>query len=263
MLFVYFHVMSIVRVHSRDARSLIAEYDNAAGKIDGAIPVLSPLVSEAMGLLERAVMPANDPMADLYDAAVGMGKDGRDVGWRLELIETGDSRPMGEHTVLNVSYANAWIDGDSVTLIEALIKSGLTREQAEEAEKAVNRGDSFNKAVADQWSDNQEDLVALADLNERIDNWNGTDNDPIFDQMLRERRELEARIAEGDERSSHIAATAETLDIPEDYAEWLIDELGLAPGEMIVGFGGIDVNRPDIRQLIDSCLLYTSPSPRD
>ena len=149
MLFVYFHVMSIVRVHSRDARSLIAEYDNAAGKIDGAIPVLSPLVSEAMGLLERAVMPANDPMADLYDAAVGMGKDGRDVGWRLELIETGDSRPMGEHTVLNVSYANAWIDGDT-SLVEALIAAGLTEAQANEAAKAVNGGDGFGDAVLEQ-----------------------------------------------------------------------------------------------------------------
>ena len=149
MLFVYFHVVSIVRVHSRDARSLIAEYDNAAGKIDGAIPVLSPLVSEAMGLLERAVMPANDPMADLYDAAVGMGKDGRDVGWRLELIETGDSRPMGEHTVLNVSYANAWIDGDT-SLVEALMAAGLTEVQANEAAKAVNGGDDFGDAVLEQ-----------------------------------------------------------------------------------------------------------------
>ena len=201
MLFIYFHVMSIVRVHPRRSRDLIGAYEDSASIIDGTIGQLSPLVTQAMNLLERPIRPQDDPMAKLFDTVVDLRNGSDDLAWRLELIENGDSRSMGEHTVLNISYANAWIDGD-LTLIEALVAAGLTEEQAKEAQKAINRGDEFAKAVADQWSHNHDDLIALEDLNQRIDNWSGTDNDPIFDQMLRERRELEARIADGEENSN-------------------------------------------------------------
>ena len=140
-------------MHPRRSRDLIDAYETAASTIDDAIGQLSPLVTQAMNLLERPIRPQDDPMAKLFDTVVGLRNGSDDLAWRLELIETGDSRSMGEHTVLNVNYANAWIDGD-LTLIEALIKSGLTEEQAKEAQKAINRGDSFTKSVADQWSHN-------------------------------------------------------------------------------------------------------------
>ena len=126
-------------------------------------------------------------------------------------------------------------------------------------------------------------------LSAKIANWSGSDNDPILDQLIRDRDEQIAILTEGDEelalhyrtsladgltaseaaidlaahietqagplteseqRSADIAATAEALGIPEDYAEWLLDALDLPPGEIIVGLGGLDTTREDITELI-------------
>ena len=157
--------MSIVRVHPRRSRDLIDAYETAASTIDGTIGQLSPLVTQALNLLERPIRPQQDPMAKLFDTVVDLRNGSDDLAWRLELIETGDSRSMGEHTVLNMSYANAWVDGD-LTLIEALVAAGLTEEQAKEAKKAINRGDSFGEAVIEQLTDDdgkiRSEALALA-----------------------------------------------------------------------------------------------------
>ena len=123
--------MTIVRVHPRHARELIGECESGASRIDRAIGPLSPLVSEALRLLDQPVRPMNDPMAKLAECAIELRKGSDDLAWRLELIETGDSRSMGEHKVLDVNYLNSWIDNGDVTLTEALIGSGLTPAQAD------------------------------------------------------------------------------------------------------------------------------------
>jgi|GEM_PF-431247 len=53
-------------------------------------------------------------------------------------------------------------------------------------------------------------------------------------------------------RRQSIQGTAEALGIPEDYAEWLVDELNVAPGEIVVGVGGLDLSREDIQYLIEN-----------
>ena len=199
MLFIYFHIMSSVRVHPRRSRDLIDAYEDSATTIDDAIGQLSPLISEAMTLLERPIRPQQDPMANFFDTVVALRKDSDDLAWRLELIETGDSRSMGEHTVLDLDSFNSWVDDGDVSLIDALIAAGLTEAQAQEAKKAVGRGAGLEEAVRDQLTDEQVAALELAELNERIDNWSGTDNDPIFDQWLRERREaIETLLASDD-----------------------------------------------------------------
>lgn len=61
-----------------------------------------------------------------------------------------------------------------------------------------------------------------------------------------------ASSTEQDEQDRSVAATAAALGIPQDYARLLVEELQLGPGEIIVGFGGIDVDRADIRELIEA-----------
>ena len=140
----------MVRVHPRRSRDLIDEYEATANKVRDSIGDLSSLVTEAHALLDLPGQnPVTGPMPAMQDVINGLGEDKRDFQWRLELIENGDSRSMGEHTVLNMSYANAWIDGDT-SLVEALMAAGLTEAQANEAAKAVNGGDGFGDAVLEQ-----------------------------------------------------------------------------------------------------------------
>ena len=206
VLFIYFHYMSIVRVHPRHSRALLSEYENTASRVRDSIGDLSRLVTEAHALLELPGQnPVHGPIPALQDVINGLGEDHRDFAWRLELIEASDSRDMGEYKVLDINSLNSMIDDGDVDLIEALMATGLTEEQARQAKSAINQGASFQDAVneagaldriMDEFGLTEAEAerflkgVELTNLNEAIDNWAGTDNDPMLDRLIAQRNDL-------------------------------------------------------------------------
>ena len=129
MLFVTFHVMPVVRMHMDSAEALADSYSSAADRVHDAMAELSPLVTEALALLDMPGQnPVYGPMPALNETAAGLDDDKRDVAWRIDLLRSTDGLRL--------------------------------------------------------------DAIRLGELNDAIDNWNGTDNDPLFDALLRERREL-------------------------------------------------------------------------
>ena len=247
--------MSNVRMHIDSAEALTDAYGRASASVREAMVALSPNVTEALALLNRGGQnPLYGPIPALQTLTNDLTTEQQDVAWRVDWLVSTDAQPLGLD-----GRVRGFIPADLETAFQL---HRLTPEQIETAERLMSDGISFTDAVAAAQTDDPDaalDDLRLAELNDAINNWNGTDNDPILDALLRERREVEARIAERDQleaidqlRLDSISGTAEALGIPEDYAEVLIDALGLEPGEIIVGFGGIDVSREDIRQLIES-----------
>ena len=242
-------------MHIGSAEALTDAYGRASANVREAMVALSPNVTQALALLNRGGQnPLYGPIPALQTLANDLRTEQQDVAWRVDWLVSTDAQPLGLD-----GRVRGFIPADLETAFQL---HRLTPEQIETAERLMSDGISFTDAVAAAQTDDPDaalDDLRLAELNDAIDNWNGTDNDPILDALLRERREVEARIAERDQleaidqlRLDSISGTAEALGIPEDYAEVLIDALGLEPGEIIVGFGGIDVSREDIRQLIES-----------
>ena len=209
--------MSVVSITPRDAKALVDRYDVIAAALDTAVDKLGSLVSESHGLLEWTPHPNANPVNPLGETSAGLRSDGADLAWRIDWIESNDntSVPYGTINLLDVSRTNA----DALALFRQLERSD----------------DSYTNRA-------EQNSSRLAEVNERIENWPGSDNDPILDALIRERNELL--------RTQSVLGTAEATGIPEDYAELLLDRLGVPPGEIIVGFGGIDVNRDDIKALI-------------
>ena len=187
--------MSRVQMHIDSAEGLTDAYGAAAGDVREAIGVLSPLVTTALALLE---MPGQNglygPIPSLATAADELVDDQQDLAWRVEWLVSTDAQPMG---------LAGRVEGTVPTDLDgAFAQIGLVGEDADEARRLVARGVSFEDAVvAAQADDPQAALEAmrLAELNDAIENWNGTDNYPILDQLLRERRQLVDEHLDGSE----------------------------------------------------------------
>ena len=223
-------------MHIDSAGALTDAYGAAAGELRDAVGVLSPLVTEALALLE---MPGQNgmygPIAALATAGDELVADERDLAWRVDWLVSTDAQPLGL-----TGRVQGTVPAD---LDAAFAQIGLVGEDADEARRLVARGVSFEDAVvAAQAEDPQAALEAmrLAELNDAIDNWNGTDNDPTLDQLLRERRELLEQLAERD-------PTALDVD-PEIWA--LAAQYGVPYGEAMYA---VTVNNIDVlTDLIDN-----------
>ena len=194
MLFTTFHVMSIVHMRIDEADGLVEAYGAASTNVRDAKNALSPLVTQAYELLG---MPGQNglygPIAALVNLTNDMSTEQRDVAWRVDWMKTVNAQDLD-------------LDGRVEAVIpdkleDALELVGLTAEQAEIAEDMINDGVSFNNAAVAAQAEDPEtmlDALRLAELNAAIGNWSGSDNDPILDQLLRERRELLERLADRD-----------------------------------------------------------------
>ena len=188
MLFTTFHVMSIVHMRIDEADGLVEAYGAASANVRDAKNALSPLVTQAYELLG---MPGQNglygPIAALVNLTNDMSTEQRDVAWRVDWMKTVNAQDLD-------------LDGRVEAFIpekleDALELVGLTAEEAEIAEDMINDGVSFNNAVAAAQSDDPDATLAalaIAELNSAIANWNGTDNDPILDALIKERGELVA-----------------------------------------------------------------------
>ena len=194
MLFVTFHVMPVVRMHMDSAEALAESYDGAADQVRNAMAELSPLMTEALALLDMPGQnPVHGPTPALTETANGLDEDGADLSWRVDLLRSTDAQPLGV-----TGRVMAFAPDDLGSSFE---RAGLTKDQVELAEDMVRNGVQFAHATQAAKSSNLDttlDRLRLTELNARIDDWSGSDNDPILDLLLAERRELETRIAERD-----------------------------------------------------------------
>ena len=184
--------MSVVRMHIDSAEGLVAACGAASANAREAVNVLSPLVTEAYDLLGMAGQNGlYGPIPALVNLANDLRTEQDDVAWRVDWLRSTDAQPLGPNgRVRELMPAN---------LADAFAQFGLTPEQIELAEQMMRDGVSFDDAVEAANSSDPEatlDRLRLAELNDAIENWNGTDNDPILDQLLREQRDIETRIAE-------------------------------------------------------------------
>ena len=183
--------MPIVRMHIDSAEGLVAAYGAASADAREAVNVLSPLVTEAYDLLGMAGQNGlYGPIPALVNLANDLRTEQDDVTWRVDWLKSTDALPLG---------LSGRVQGEvPVDLDAAFRASGLTAEQIELANEMMRDGVSFADAVAAAQSDDPQaalEAMRLAELNDAIENWNGTDNDPILDQLLRERRELLERLS--------------------------------------------------------------------
>ena len=187
-------------MHIPDAQNLEHAYGTTAGKVDDAIRQLSPLVTEALALLD---MPGQNglygPIPALLTTKNELTKDERDLAWRIDWIKNADTRPIGTDGQVEATAPSAGGPDGTFTLDAALEAAGLTPAQAQKAKEAINQGVDFDEAVEQQWTDEQVALAQLEELNEKIANWSGTDNDPILDELLKDRRDAIDTLLSSDE----------------------------------------------------------------
>ena len=173
-------------MHVDSAEGLVEAYGNASTNARNAMNALSPLVTEAYDLLGMAGQNGlTGPIPALMNLANDMSTEQRDVAWRVDWLKSNDALPLGLS-----GRVQGTVPAD---LNAAFAQTGLTPEEAELVQEMLNDGVSFNDAVAAAQSDDPEamlDAMRLAELNNAIANWNGTDNDPILDALLRDRNEL-------------------------------------------------------------------------
>lgn len=186
MLFVIFHVMPVVRMHVESAEGLVDAYGRASDDFRDRAGVLSPLVTEAYALLgQPGQNPLYGPIPALTTLANGLADDQRDLSWRVDFLRSVDAQPFGPS-----GRVSAFIPAD---LSAAFGEVGLTPEQVEVAERLINEGVSFENAARAAQSNDPDAMVRamrLAELNDQINNWNGTDNDPLLDALINQRDEL-------------------------------------------------------------------------
>ena len=146
-------------MHIGDAGALLDTYENATTRINTAITNLSPLLSQAYGLLETVPREEVHPRSRLSNVAADLREDHIDLGWRRDWITDTDTLHTGwngEKTVYTPDDA----DGDGeFSLEDALKAAGLTSSQIAAAKRDINTGTSLQDAIntqheqrADAWA---------------------------------------------------------------------------------------------------------------
>ena len=184
--------MPIIRMHVGNAEGLVDAYGDASANAREAMVALSPLVTEAYALLNQPGQnPSYGPIPALTALANDLRTERDDVAWRVDYLRSTDAQPLGL-----TGRVRAFIPAD---LTAAFRQAGLTPEEIEAAEDMMRDGVSFDHATEAAKSRDPEatlDRLRLAELNDEIENWSGSDNDPILDAMLREARDIQERMDE-------------------------------------------------------------------
>ena len=151
--------MPVVQMHIGDAGALLDTYENATTRIDAAITNLSPLLSQAYGLLETVPREETHPRSRLSNVAADLREDHIDLGWRRDWITDTDTLHTGWNGEKTV-YTPPDADGDGeFSLEDALKAAGLTSSQIAAAKRDINTGTSLQDAIntqheqrADAWA---------------------------------------------------------------------------------------------------------------
>ena len=169
-------------MHIGNAGGLLQGYDRAETTVNNAIGALTGPLNEAFGLLAYTPHPNAHPRVQLTDIASGLGKDQVDLAWRRDWISSHDGVDV------------------PATLGDAIAQLGLTGSDALKAEIATLNGGDLSDVVAKALEARkaEADAERLTELNELIDDWNGSDNDPLLDDLLRERRNIIRAYVSGD-----------------------------------------------------------------
>ena len=217
-------------MHMSSAGALTDAYGDASANAREAMVTLSPLVTEAYALLNRPGQnPSYGPIPALTALANDLRTERDDVAWRVDYLHSTDAQPLGL-----TGRVRAFIPAD---LNAAFRQAGLTPEEIEAAEDMMRDGVSFDHAVEAAKSRDPEatlDRLRLAELNDEIENWSGSDNDPILDAMLREARDIQERMDERQQEVDDLWAAfrrqeAEAWSTPErtpfEDAEHALDQI--------------------------------------
>ena len=97
-----------VRFDLNSCDALIAAEVAAADRVRAGIGDLSPLVAEAHRLLEWIPHPNYSPLAGLYDAAIGLTEESRDLDWRVEFVRRMDGEGFPDGGVIEVQGMPNW-----------------------------------------------------------------------------------------------------------------------------------------------------------
>ena len=184
-------------MHIEDADALVNEYDNTARDVREILAAVSTFVGDAYALLGTGgENPAYGPRPALQTLANELGVERDDVAWRVDFVRTTDAEPLG---VSGRVEATAPLNRQ-----DAFVHAGLTPEQAEVAEELMQAGVAFADAVQaaqsdDPWAvvEESEDAFVLPDWSDpenltdaelywSLQNWPGTDNDPLLDGLIDE-----------------------------------------------------------------------------
>ena len=212
------------------AGALTDAYGDASANAREAMVTLSPLVTEAYALLNRPGQnPSYGPIPALTALANDLRTERDDVAWRVDYLHSTDAQPLGL-----TGRVRAFIPAD---LNAAFRQAGLTPEEIEAAEDMMRDGVSLDHATEAAKSRDPEatlDRLRLAELNDEIENWSGSDNDPILDAMLREARDIQERMDERQQEVDDLWAAfrrqeAEAWSTPErtpfEDAEHALDQI--------------------------------------
>ena len=196
-------------MHIGNAGGLLQGYDRAETTVNNAIGALTGPLNEAYGLLAYTPHPNAHPRVQLTDIASGLGKDQVDLAWRRDWISSHDGVDV------------------PATLGDAIAQLGLTGSDALKAEIATLNGGDLSDVVAKalQARKAEADAERLTELNELIDDWNGSDNDPLLDDLLRERRNIIRAYVSGDAPVPEAIAAALFKTSADEGGPVLLDDI--------------------------------------
>lgn len=257
--------MPVVRMHLGSSEALVDAYGSASDSVREQMTQLSPLVTEALALLNRGGQnPLYGPIPVLTNLTNDLRTEQQDVSWRVDFLRSTDAQPLGP-----TGRVRAFIPAD---LGSAFAQSGLTPEQTELAKDMFDDGVSFDDAAEAAKSSNPEaalDRLRLAELDEQIENWSGSDNDPILDALIAQRNDITQRQADRQREQNDLWAAfrrqeAEAWSTPEltplEEAEHALDEirdiLDTAKQDRGDGIGSADADgvwsTNDLQAMIDN-----------
>ena len=196
-------------MHIGNAGGLLQGYDRAETTVNNAIGGLTGPLNEAYGLLAYTPHPNAHPRVQLTDIASGLGKDQVDLAWRRDWISSHDGVDV------------------PATLGDAIAQLGLTGSAALKAEIATLNGGDLSDVVAKALEARkaEADAERLTELNGSIDDWNGSDNDPLLDDLLRERRNIIRAYVSGDAPVPEAIAAALFKTSADEGGPVLLDDL--------------------------------------
>ncbi len=154
--------MSAVRVNVSEARSLAESYATVASAIDESITGLSPLISEAMRLLDRAVHPMFGPATTLATTATDLRSDRDDLQWRLDFLIRNDGAGFnfGDFTFGSLPDWD-WETAQAVALVQKIEIAFAEREQGSVFEQERRQGELHNLIAQLAETDNPETIGAI------------------------------------------------------------------------------------------------------
>ncbi len=200
--------MPVVRMHIDSAEALADGYGRVAGQVRDAMAELSPLLTEALALLDMAGQhPVYGPMPALTETANGLTDDKADLAWRVDLLRSNDELRLDAIRLgeLNDAIAN-WNGTDNDALLDALLRE--RRELLEEIgdrdpsatdvdpdilELAALHGVSYAEAFYSVTT------ATIDELTNQIDSWDRGDNALELDALIAERDAQIALLTEGDD----------------------------------------------------------------